>query len=141
MCLKGRLYTKDRSGASAVEFALVAPVFIYILAAIFGYGLMFMTSISVRQLGADAARATIAGLTLEEKEQLAKEHLAKSATDYMLLEPERVSFLIESADDPQITRLQVIYSPEKHPVKVFMGVLPVTDTVFRSDQSIKENRR
>lgn len=140
MYLEARHFSKSRDGVSAVEFALIAPVLIYILSAIFGYGLLFMTTISVRQLGADTARATIGGLTLTEKEQLAETHLANAASDYLLLEPEQVKFKLEQGRDPSTTILVVTYVPKAHPIRMFRGILPLTDQEFRAEQSIREHR-
>ena len=140
MYTKRTRFFKSREGASAVEFVIVAPFLIYILSAIFGYGLLFITSISVRQLGADAARATIGGLTLEEKQELARTHLADAATDYPLLEPDRIEFQLSEGKDAQTTVLVVTYQPDKHPIEVFRGVLPLPERSFRSQQSIREHR-
>ena len=54
---------RDRSGATAVEFAFLAPVLIFILMGITGYGGYFWISHSVQQLANDAARAAIPGTT------------------------------------------------------------------------------
>jgi len=140
MSEREHIFETDRGGASAVEFALIAPVLIFILVAIFGYGLMFMTAMSLNQLGADAARSTIAGLSLEEKRQLASSHLAIAASDYILLEPDAVTFNLTEGADRKTTKLEVIYQPESHPIRYFEGILPIPDMTFRSTQSIREHR-
>jgi len=52
-----RRLRRDQSGATAVEFAFLAPVLILILMGITGYGGYFWMSHSVQQLANDAARA------------------------------------------------------------------------------------
>ena len=130
---------KDRRGVSAVEFALVIPILLYLFSATIGYGLLFMTSISVHQLGADAARATIGGLSLEEKTALVKAHLLNNATDYILLEPENVVFSLNYDEKTQVTVLDVLYQPEHHPLEIFEGILPMPKDPFRVRQSISEH--
>ena len=49
-------FTRPDTGASAVEFALLAPVLFLILFGIIDYGIWFADSISMRQAVRDAAR-------------------------------------------------------------------------------------
>ena len=140
MCIGRQKVVSDRRGTSAVEFALITPVMIFILAAIFGYGLMFMTSISLHQLGADAARSTIGGLSLDEKRALAASHLQNVASDYVMLEPDSISFEVLYSTETQTTVLEVLYEPVNHPIRVFEGILPMPENRFRVRQSIRENR-
>ena len=64
--------TRDRSGTSAVEFALVAPLFILMMLGMLGYGIYFGAAHSIQQLTADAARTAIAGLDESERRSLAQ---------------------------------------------------------------------
>jgi Flp pilus assembly protein TadG len=51
-----RRFGGDRSGASALEFALVAPLFILLLLAVFEVGLSFFANLSVESATEQAAR-------------------------------------------------------------------------------------
>jgi len=62
----------DESGLAAVEFALVAPVFVMLLFGIIIYGIHFGTWIAVNQAATEGARASVAGLDKDERETLAK---------------------------------------------------------------------
>ena len=90
-----RHFFKDKKGVSAVEFALVAPVLMFILAAIVGYGMVFLTAISLQQLGADVTRATIGGFSVSEKQELAAEHLAVARREYVLIDNDQVAGTIQ----------------------------------------------
>lgn len=61
----------DESGLAAVEFALVAPVFIMLLLGIVVFGIHFGTWLAVNQAAAEGARASVAGMDLEERRELA----------------------------------------------------------------------
>jgi len=63
----------DRAGSAAVEFAIVGPILFLLMTGIFTYGGYFLTAHTVQQLTNDAARASIAGLTDEERLSLARE--------------------------------------------------------------------
>ncbi len=65
--LNVRRFGRDRSGATAVEFAFLAPVLMFMLMGIGGYGGYFWMSHSVQQLANDAARAAIPGTTATER--------------------------------------------------------------------------
>lgn len=61
----------DRRGASLVEFALLLPVLATMLYGMLAYGQYFLIAHSVQQLANDAARATVAGTTSDERRTLA----------------------------------------------------------------------
>ncbi|WHA40220.1 TadE/TadG family type IV pilus assembly protein [Agrobacterium larrymoorei] len=84
-------FLRNRSGSSAVEFAIVAPVFILVLLTMVAYGIYLMAAYAVQQVAADAARTAIAGLNTTERETLAKDYVNKSALDYVFLDKRRVN--------------------------------------------------
>lgn len=61
----------DESGAAALEFGLVAPVFIMLVIGIMIYGIYLTSWIAVIEAASDAARASVAGLSTAERESLA----------------------------------------------------------------------
>ncbi|WP_052120120.1 TadE/TadG family type IV pilus assembly protein [Inquilinus limosus] len=62
----------DESGLAAVEFALIAPVFLVLLFGLVVYGLHFGAWLAVNQAAAEGARASIAGMNLDERKDLAQ---------------------------------------------------------------------
>jgi Flp pilus assembly protein TadG len=68
---------QNQRGASVVEFALLAPIFITLLFGMLGYGQYFYLSHSVQQIANNAARATIAGLTTAERTSIARDAVAR----------------------------------------------------------------
>ena len=71
-----RGFFSDKRATSAVEFALIAPFLLLLVAAILAYGSIFATSISLQQVAAETARATIGGLSDAERRSLALIKLA-----------------------------------------------------------------
>ena len=92
----GKLFD-EKSGASAIEFAIVAPVFILLLLTTVAYGIYLSVAGSIQQIAADAARTAIAGLSAPERSHLAREFIARSTLDYYLIEPANLS--VSVADD------------------------------------------
>jgi Flp pilus assembly protein TadG len=82
---------RDKSGASAIEMALVFPLFLIVLLGIVAYGIYFGAAHSVQQLAADAARASVAGLNSQERVTLTETYIANNASKYALLDPDNIS--------------------------------------------------
>ena len=76
---------RNTSGGAAVEFAILAPVYLMMLCGMLAYGLYFGAAHSLQQLAADAARISIAGLDGAERDRLVGSYLDRHAGDYMLL--------------------------------------------------------
>ena len=62
----------DESGASALEFAIVAPVFFILIFGIIVYGYYFATLSFVNHIAYEAARASVSGLDDDERVALAE---------------------------------------------------------------------
>ncbi|WP_022693717.1 TadE/TadG family type IV pilus assembly protein [Ponticaulis koreensis] len=133
-----RHFIYDKKGASAVEFALVAPVLMFILAAIVGYGMVFLTAISLQQLGADVTRATIGGFSASEKQELAAEHLAVARREYVLIDNNQVAVDVTYDADTETTVVEINYDITGHPVELFSGLIPMPANTFTVRQSISE---
>ena len=131
-------FIEDKRGASAVEFALVAPVLMFILAAIVGYGMVFLTAISLQQLGADVTRATIGGFSVSEKRELAAEHLAAARSEYVLINNNQVAVDVVYDTDTETTVVEIAYDTTGHPVELFRGLIPMPANTFTVRQSISE---
>jgi len=88
-----------RSGAAAVEFAFVGPVFILMLFGIMAYGGYFWSAHAVQQVANDAARAAVAGLDGAERESLAQAAVAAEIADYAYLDPAKASVTVNDLAD------------------------------------------
>jgi Flp pilus assembly protein TadG len=78
---RARVWRSDE-GVAAVEFALVAPVFIMIVVGIIVYGIYFTTWIAVTQLASEAARSAVAGLTNAEQVSIATTRFTTGLANY-----------------------------------------------------------
>lgn len=78
---------QDRTATSAIEFALLAPLFLLLLFGMIAYGIYFGASHSVQQIAADAARTAIAGLDEAERNTLAAQFIDRNAAGYPFVDP------------------------------------------------------
>lgn len=72
---------------SAVEFAILLPLFLVLVFGIVVFGAYFTMVHGVQQLAAEAARSSVAGLSETERISLAENYVTTNAGSYPLLQP------------------------------------------------------
>lgn len=78
-------------GASAVEFAVLLPLFLVLVFGIVVFGSYLTMVHGVQQLAAEAARCSVAGLSEAERVSLAESYITANAGSYPLLQPAHLS--------------------------------------------------
>jgi Flp pilus assembly protein TadG len=103
-------FLKDARATSAVEFAIVFPLFLVLLFGIIIFGSYLATVHGVQQLAAEAARSSVAGLSDSERASLAQSYVTQNVQYYPLILPNRVSVSASaSAGDPNVFVVTVSY--------------------------------
>jgi len=116
----------DDYGGAAVEFAILAPVYILMLAGMLAYGLYFGAAHSLQQLAADAARVSIAGLDSTERNSLVGTYLDRHTSDYMLLDRDNLTYSIgDNPSDPTQYRIVLRYDAVELPIWNLYPPLPM----------------
>lgn len=87
-----------RKGAAAVEFAIIAPLFLMTVLSLIGYGIYIAAANSVQQIAADAARTAVAGLSAQERSRLAQAFVNDTTLHYAFLSRDRLQVSVQ--DDP-----------------------------------------
>jgi Flp pilus assembly protein TadG len=119
-------FFRDTKASSAVEFALLTPVFLLMLTGMLAYGIYFGASHSLQQLAADAARTSIAGLDAAERNALVQTFLNANASDYMLIERNRLDFTIgDKPSDPNQYLVTLVYDASQLPIWNLYPPLPL----------------
>ncbi|MBR0785018.1 TadE/TadG family type IV pilus assembly protein [Bradyrhizobium iriomotense] len=77
-------------GASAVEFALITPLFLLMLFGIVIFGGYLTMVHGVQQLAAEAARSSVAGISDGERNTIATGYVSANASTYPLLDPGKI---------------------------------------------------
>lgn len=111
-----------RSGVAAVEFALIAPIFIGLLLAIVVYGGWFWLAQSVQSLASESARAALGGLDEAEQRRLAEGFVADQAGQVVGLDPRLATVTVTG--DSQSVRVSIAYDVRDHPLILLAGPLP-----------------
>lgn len=125
----------NKDGAAAIEFALVLPVFLLVMLGILAYGIYFAAAHSVARLAADAARASVAGLTDTERSSLAHQSVITNVATYaVLIDPTKIT--VEAAPvatDASQFRVAVRYQAGNLPILSFTPFLPMpSETIERA---------
>jgi Flp pilus assembly protein TadG len=89
---------RDRTAASAVEFAIVMPVFLMVLFGIIAYGSYLAMVHGLQQITAEAARASVGGLSDSERLSLATTDITNNVSSYALLAPARLTIVSAATD-------------------------------------------
>ena|SRR5687768_10807229 len=112
---------RDRSGAAAVEFAIVSPLFIFLLMAFLVYGGWFWSAQSVQHLAAEGARAAVAGLGADEQRSLAAQAVEGGARGAGLRGDKLGVLVSTSSAAVQVT---VNYDVSEDPLMALAGLVP-----------------
>jgi len=134
-----RRAARDEHGAAAVEFAILAPVFLLMLTGMLAYGIYFGAAHSVQQIAADAARTSIAGLSDGEREALVGAFIEANASGYLLIDGSRVSFDVgDNPSDPNQYRVTVSYDASGLPIWNLYPPLPLPGETIVYTSSIRK---
>jgi Flp pilus assembly protein TadG len=130
--IKGRRFLSNAKGVAAVEFALVAPVFLVMLLGILYYGIYFGAVSSVQELTADAARASVAGINQAERQTIVANYVKDSSADYLLLRDSTIA--VEAAAFPgDPTRYTVTLSTDATdlPLQTGLSLFPLPSKTIK----------
>lgn len=96
-------FLRDRRGASAVEFAIVAPVFLAMVTGIIAYGYVLALGHGLQQLAGEAARASLSGITDAERATIARAFVADNLQSYGVIDRARLRVAATGSAAPSNT--------------------------------------
>lgn len=128
-------FRTDVSATSAIEFAILAPIFLLFLMGLIAYGVYFGASHSVQQIAADAARTAIAGQSAAERQMIVSNFVNANAAGYPFINLARLTVSAhDSASDSNQFDVAVSYDARNLPIWNLLPdlAMPGTVIVFRS---------
>lgn len=133
-----RRFLHHSSGTTAVEFAMLAPLFILFLLGMVAYGIYFGASHSIQQIAADAARTALSGLDQPERQSLVDGFIHNYAGGYPFVDPAGLTVSAEdsSADGTQFV-VSVRYDARNLPIWNLLADLPLPDVVISRQSTIR----
>lgn len=130
-----RRYKAKRAGSAAIEFALVGPMLVLLLAGMVVYGGWFWLAQSVQSLATEGARAAVGGLDDAERQQLARTFVATEANSAAGLDPALVTVAVSS--DASAIRVRVAYDARSNPIMLLAGPLPKPPMVIERSATVR----
>jgi Flp pilus assembly protein TadG len=128
----------DESAASAVEFALVFPVFLMVLFGIVSFGSYLAVVHGVQQLAAEAARASIAGLSDSERKTLAQGNIDANIKSYPLIDATKVTLESASTGADGLTfEVKVLYDASHMFIFSLPAFVPAPPTTVSRSAAIQ----
>lgn len=113
-------------GMVAVEFALLAPLFLIVSLGVIVYGLYFGAWLAINQAAAEAARASIAGMSFTERSTLARTTAQTIIDGYAtLLDISKVTITPAQGPAANLFQVSVTYDLSSHDFSVIGGLIPV----------------
>jgi Flp pilus assembly protein TadG len=135
---RSRNFLLSNAGTSAIEFAIVAPLFIFLVLGMIAYGIYFGAAHSVQQLAADAARTAIAGLDETERQTLAQHFIDVNAGGYSFIEADKLEVEVnDNPDDEQQFVVSVQYDAGNLPIWRFLTRLPLPGKTISRSSTIR----
>lgn len=125
-------------GAAALEFAIIAPVFLLMMTGMIAYGIYFGAAHSVQQLAADAARTSVAGVTDAERESLVQQFLDNNADDYVLIDRDHLAYTAApKANDASEFHVTLSYDAAALPIWNLYPPLPLPSTTITYSSDVR----
>jgi Flp pilus assembly protein TadG len=115
-------------GVTAIEFAIIAPVFLAILFGMIVYGIYFATWIAITEAASEGARAAVAGLSSAERTSLATAQVAQFFSYYApLLNSNNATVVAQAAPGSNGGSFQVSisYNFTSYGFSALSGLLPI----------------
>ncbi|MCB1470399.1 MAG: pilus assembly protein [Rhizobiaceae bacterium] len=126
------------AGTAAIEFAIIAPIFLFMVIGMIAYGIYFGASHSIAQISADAARVALAGLDENERQQLVNDFIQRNANDYVFVDA--ANLLVNAHDNVQDGTQFVVavsYQAADLPIWNLLSGLPLPQTTILRQSTIR----
>jgi Flp pilus assembly protein TadG len=133
-----RHFRTNVSGTSAVEFALLSPIFILLLLGMVAYGIYFGASNSIQQIAADAARTALAGVNQTERQTLVASFLSNNASGYPFVDSTKLSYQAnDSVADGSEFVVSIQYDARNLPIWSLFPKLTMPGTTISRQSTIR----
>jgi Flp pilus assembly protein TadG len=131
-------FLQSKSGTSAIEFAIVAPIFILLVFGMIAYGIYFGALHSVQQMAADAARTAIGGLNEAERKTLAQRYIDLNGDGYVLIDKSKLTVdAKDNVNDSEQFVVSVSYDARQLPIWNLLPMLPMPEQTIKRSSTIR----
>ena len=122
-----RAFPGDERGTAAIEFAIVLVFLLSVLFGIIAFGFQFATHIALSYAVSEGGRAAVAGLTSDERQELASDAVNRVLTSFSpLIDPTEATVEVSSegeTSEGEAILVAVTYSDDRFDVFPFVPTL------------------
>jgi len=129
-----RRLLRDERGAALVEMAMVLPVLMLLILGIIVYGQWLACANALQQSANEGARASLSGLSQEERALTARQTVADSLSHYDGIDQRKVVIGIQ--DDGATLNVTVNYDMSDQPV-MKLPFVPIPDKVVSRSAAVR----
>ncbi|KQT77889.1 TadE/TadG family type IV pilus assembly protein [Methylobacterium sp. Leaf466] len=125
-------------GNCAVEFALVVPVLLALFSGIVVFGIYLGACHNLRQIASEAARASIAGLSDQERAALAFQRVNSALADNAMFKPGTVDVKVGAdPDDNTIYTVTLSFDTKSLGFSGLSGLIPIPPDLITSKVTVR----
>jgi Flp pilus assembly protein TadG len=125
----------NEDGSAAIEFAVLGPLLTLMLLGVMAYGGCFWISHSIQQLANDAARSTVGGLSIAERQSLAQATLAAEAPTYPNLTTNLVT--LSESESGQVITVSIAYDASASVFWAMRSLIPMPPSTIVRQATIQ----
>ncbi|WP_296614320.1 TadE/TadG family type IV pilus assembly protein [Sphingomonas sp.] len=129
-----RRLLRDERGAALVEMAMVLPVLMLLIMGIIVYGQWLACASALQQSANEGARASLSGLSQEERALTARQTVADSLSHYDSIDQRKVAIGIQ--DDGTTLNVTVNYDMSDQSV-MKLPFVPIPDKVLSRSAAVR----
>lgn len=127
-------FLRDERGAALVEMAMVLPVLMLLIMGIIVYGQWLACANALQQSANEGARASLSGLSQEERALTARQTVADSLSHYDSIDQRKVAIGIQ--DDGTTLNVTVNYDMSDESV-MKLPFVPIPDKVLSRSAAVR----
>jgi Flp pilus assembly protein TadG len=134
----GRNIWRRTEGTTVIEFAIVAPVLMMFIIGCVAYGMYFAVAHNVQQLTAEAARATVAGIDVSERQLLARQTIDNTVGSYALLRSDRLTVNVGAMSaDSNFYKVTTRYDASHLGIWALDGIVPLPSATIQRESVVR----
>lgn len=130
----GRRLLRDQRGAALIEMAMVLPVLMLLIMGIIVFGEWLACANALQQSANEGARASLSGLSQEERAQTARQTVTDSLSHYDGIDQRKV--VIGVQDDGATVNVTVNYDMSDQPV-MKLPFVPLPDKIVSRSSAVR----
>ena len=123
-------------GIAALEFALLAPALLMLAFGIIVYSIYFSTMLGVRQAATEGARAAMAGLSVQERSDLANDRADEVIANFDALTGNPSAATVTTTAQDDVFSVTVSYDISSSPIMRYASILPIPSGPITSTVSV-----